>query len=183
MTRRLVLFAALLLTIAPDVAVGQASGEGGGQGPGAGVRRRDRIAQQRSAPARQQLEQRLRNGVARVVKQRIGLTDEQMSKLARTNTRFDARRQNLVREERARRVELRRQLLSGEAADQSRVAAALDQLLELQRQRIELQIEEQRDLASFMSPIQRAKYVALQEQIRRRVEGIRSQRPAAGGGT
>ena len=118
------------------------------------------------------LEQRLRTGVARVVKQRIGLTDEQMTRLARANSRFDVQRRELVRNERARRVELRRKILAGEGADQQRIASALDQLLQIQRRRIDLQIEEQKELATFMSPVQRAKYVALQEQLRRRVENL-----------
>jgi hypothetical protein len=47
-------------------------------------------------------------------------------------------------------------------------------VLQIQRERIDLQIEEQRQLATFMSPLQRARYAALQEQIRRRLEGIRA---------
>ena len=168
---RMVAFAvALLLPFGADVAAAQAAGQG--------ARRRERAAQDEAAPRREQLEQRLRTGVARVVKQRIGLNDEQMSRLAQSNARFDARRREMVREERARRVELRRQILAGDAADQKRIAESLDQILTLQRRRIDLQIEEQHDLATFMSPMQRARYLALQEQLRRRVEGIRSNRPA-----
>jgi periplasmic protein CpxP/Spy len=162
MIYRMLITAALILPLAGEAASGQS------------VRRRERIAAQEAAPGRQQLEQRLRTGMARVVKQRIGLTDEQMSKLAQTNARYDARRRALVREERSRRVELRSQVLAGQGADQNRIAAALDRVLELQRQRIDLQIEEQGQLAAFMTPLQRAKYAALQEQIRRRVQGIRA---------
>lgn len=169
---QMVIAAALLSTIAADGAGGQGAEEGG--------RRRERIAQEGAAPRRQQMEQRLRTGVARVVKQRLRLTDDQMSKLARANVAFDGRRRDLVREERATRVELRRLVLAGDGADQQRIATALDRLLELQRRRIDLQIEEQRELATFMSPMQRAKYVALREQIRRRAENIRSGRPAGG---
>jgi hypothetical protein len=148
-----------------------------------GARRRERIAEQGGAqiaapngPGRRQLEQQLQTGMARVVKKRIGLTDEQMSKLAQTNARYVARRRELVQEERTRRVELRTQVLAGENADQARIATALDRVLQLQRERIDLQMEEQRQLAAFMSPLQRAKYAALQEQIRRRVEGMRAGR-------
>ncbi|HET9683588.1 MAG TPA: hypothetical protein VFP15_05755, partial [Gemmatimonadaceae bacterium] len=68
-------------------------------------------------------------------------------------------------------------ILAGDRADQNRVAAALDQLLKLQRQRLDTQAEEQEELATFMSPLQRAKYAALQEQVRRRVEALRRARP------
>lgn len=38
---------------------------------------------------------------------------------------------------------------------------------------------EQRAFAAFMTPLQRAKYAALQEQLRRRVETLRRQRAGA----
>ena len=58
------------------------------------------------------------------------------------------------------------------------MAAALDRVLQLQRQRLDLMADEQKDLAGFLTPVQRAKYAALQEQIRRRVENARRQRAA-----
>jgi periplasmic protein CpxP/Spy len=163
MKARLLLIVALALPLAGEVAAAQG-----------GARRRERIAAQGGALPRQQLEQRVRTGMARVVKQRIGLTDDQMSKLRVASTRYDARRRDLVRAERKQRVALRAQVLAGQNADQAQVAASLDGLLQIQKQRIDLQIEEQRQLAEFMSPVQRARYAALQEQIRRRVEGLRA---------
>ena len=135
-------------------------------------------AQVRSAPPRrQQLEQQLRRRLWSVTKDRVGLTDAQMTKLGQTNQKFDGRRRSLNQAERAQRAELRTQILAGDRADQNRVAAALDQLLKLQRQRLDTQAEEQAELATFMSPLQRAKYAALQEQVRRRVEALRRARP------
>lgn len=161
MRYRSLLLVALFLSFAGDFADAQVS------------RRRDRV-EQGDAPARRQLEQRLRTGMARVVKQRIGLTDEQMSKLAQANARYDTRRRELNREERARRVELRAQVVAAQGANQERIATSLDRILQIQRERIDLQIEEQRQLAAFMSPLQRARYAALQEQIRRRLEKLRA---------
>jgi len=161
MRRRSMLIAALLLPLCGEIAHGQA------------LRRRDRVENDR-APARQQLEQRLRTGMATVVRKRIGLTDEQMSKLAQANARFDARRRVLNQSERMQRIELRTQVVAGQSANQERIASALDRMLQIQRDRIDLQIEEQRELSNFMSPLQRARYAALQEQIRRRLERLRA---------
>ena len=52
-------------------------------------------------------------------------------------------------------------------SDQGKISGYLDQLVQLQRQRVELFAQEQRDLAQFMTPLQRARYTALQEQVRR----------------
>lgn len=136
-------------------------------------------AQVRPAPParRQQLEQQLRRRLWNVTKERVGLTDDQMSKLGRTSQKFEAQRRSLNQQERAQRTELRSQIMAGDRADQNRVAASLDTLLRLQRQRLDLQAQEQSELATFMSPLQRAKYAALQEQVRRRVEALRRERP------
>ena len=67
--------------------------------------------------------------------------------------------------------------MSDDNANQDRIAAALDRMLQIQGQRHDLMVEEQKEFASFMTPLQRAKYLALQEQIRKRVEALRRQRP------
>ena len=51
-------------------------------------------------PRRQQLEARLRQGLWRVTKNRVGLTDEQMTKLAQTSRPFDLQRRQLAVQER-----------------------------------------------------------------------------------
>jgi len=111
----------------------------------------------------------------------VGLTDEQMTKLAQGSRPFDVQRRELVRQEREERQALRREVLAGANADQQRIATSLDRVLELQRRRAQLQIDEQRALAAFMTPLQRAKYAALQEQLRRRAEKLRGQRVGAAG--
>jgi periplasmic protein CpxP/Spy len=130
-------------------------------------------------PPRQQLEARLRQNLWRVTKNRVGLTDEQMTKLAQTSRPFDAQRRELATQERSERLVLRRAILAGQDADQQRIGMALDRVLELQRRRAQLQIDEQRALGAFMTPLQRAKYAALQEQLRRRAERLRGQRMGA----
>jgi Spy/CpxP family protein refolding chaperone len=131
-----------------------------------------------NAPGRrQQMERQLRQRLWQVTKTQVGLTDAQMTKLGETTQRFDARRRTINQEERAERVALRQQILAGDRADQNRVAASLDHLQELQRQRVELQAEEQRELSGYMTPVQRARFAALQEQVRRRVEALRRQHP------
>ena len=160
MLREAMLFVALALPLLASDAEAQ------------GERRRQRL----DPPPRQQLEVRLRQGLWRVAKQRIGFTDEQMAKLSQTSQRFDARRRELAREERQQRVTLRSEILAGSDANQGTIGNALDRLLQLQRARVDLQIEEQREFATFMTPIQRAKYAALQEQLRRRVENLQRKR-------
>lgn len=128
---------------------------------------------------RQQLEARLRQGLWRVTKNRVGLTDDQMTKLAQASRPFDLQRRQLAVQEREERLALRQEILAGQNANQQHIATSLDRVLDLQRQRAQLQIDEQRALSGFMSPLQRAKYAALQEQLRRRAENLRRQRAGA----
>ena len=129
------------------------------------------------APRRQQMERQLRQRLWQVTKEQVGLTDAQMTKLGETTRRFDAQRRTLNQQERAERTTLRQQILAGDDADQNRVSASLDHLIQLQRQRVDLQSKEQRELAGYMTPVQRARFAALQEQVRRRVESLRRQGP------
>lgn len=127
---------------------------------------------------------RIRERVARLLRERVGLSDDQLRRLAPVSRSFEARRQTIFREERTTRQALRREL-SAESADQPRVAAHIDQLLALQRRRLDLAADEQRELAAFMTPVQRARYLALQEHLRRRAEDMRRRRgdgPPHGGG-
>jgi Spy/CpxP family protein refolding chaperone len=170
MRRHVIAFLALASTLAVGLPV-QVSAQ----------RRPDRVerppAAARPPARRQQMERQLRQRLWQVTKERVGLTDAQMTKLGETTRRFDARRRAINQQERSERTVLRQQILAGDRADQQRVAAALDRMQQLQRQRVDLQAEEQRELAAYMTPIQRARFAALQEQVRRRVEALRRQRP------
>ena len=125
------------------------------------------------SPQRTQLEQQLRRRIAQVVRTRLELTDDQFRQLAAVNQKYDGARRDALQEERAVRLELRAELMRGDRADQDRVGALLDRLLAQEQRRLDIVRAEQRDLAKFLTPVQRAKYVALQEQLRRRINELR----------
>lgn len=124
---------------------------------------------------RAQLERQFQQMLFQMTRRRVGLTDAQMNQLVPVNRRFEMQRRDLQRQERETRVALRDAMRDSSQADQGKISGYLDQLVQLQRQRVELFAQEQRDLAQFMTPLQRARYSALQEQVRRRVEQLRRQ--------
>jgi len=135
------------------------------------------------------LERQFRERLAEVVRRRLNLNDAQMRQLGQVNDRFERERMLLLRDERRVRQALRAEVLAGDSADQTKVANLLDQALKIQRQRLDLTEREQRDLATFMTPLQRARYFGIQDELRRRMEEIRQQRqqrrlgaPAPGSG-
>jgi uncharacterized phage infection (PIP) family protein YhgE len=170
----------LVFALALPLVAGTLEAQGGlRQRPGA-LRPGRRLQQppgETPAARRQQLEQQIRRGFWQVAKRRIGFTDAQMTQLERTSQRFDAQRRQLAQQEKAQRVALRSQILADTAANQSAISSSLEKLHDLQRQRLDMQSEEQKELATFMSPLQRAKYLALQEQVRKRLQELVRARP------
>jgi flagellar biosynthesis GTPase FlhF len=130
----------------------------------------------RGGPRRQMLEQRVRERFEQIVRQRLQLTDDQMQKLRQTNQRFAVQRRALTEQERGLRSEIRRELQPGVAANQTHVAALTDSLFAIQRQRLDMAQSEQKELATYLSPVQRVRFYGLQEQLRRRLEMIRQRR-------
>ena len=139
-----------------------------------------RLDRRATVPAEQPpgpgLEQQFRERLAQVVKNRLNLDEAQMQQLRQVNARVERQRAQLLREERQVRMTLRSQVLAGDSADQPRVAQLLDEALRIQRRRLDLVEAEQRALSGFMTPVQRAQYFAIQDELRRRLEDIRQQR-------
>jgi len=121
---------------------------------------------------RQLLEERFNQRMQELVRRRLQLTDDQMSKLQASNGRFAQQRLALFTREGEIRRELRQQLMAGDSANQTRVGELLDQTMRLQRQRLDLADSEQRELAKFLRPVQRARYFGLQTEMRKRMQQL-----------
>ena len=126
------------------------------------------------------LEQQFRERVAKLAQQRIGLSDAQMTQLEQSNSRFAPQLNQVAEQERETRRQLRMEM-TAPSPNQQHVGQLLDQALQLQKQRIAIVEQEQRDLARFMTPVQRARYIALQQQFRRRAQELARQDPAQRG--
>lgn len=124
------------------------------------------------SPNRAALEQQFRQRTAALAQQKLGLTDAQLAQLEQTNARYEPQLNQLVVQERETRRQLRLEMSAGNAANQQHVSALLDNTISLQKQRIALVEAEQKDLARFLTPTQRAGYLALQAQIRRRAQEL-----------
>ncbi len=123
------------------------------------------------------LEQRFRERTAKLAQQRLGLTDAQLARLEQTNARFAPQLRQLAAQERDIRGQLRQEMMAGNSANQQHVSDLLDASIRLQKQRIAIVESEQKDLAAFLTPVQRARYIALQTQFRKRAEELRGPGP------
>jgi hypothetical protein len=135
-----------------------------------------------TTPERARLEAQLQQRMGQVVRRQLQLSDSQFQQLTAVNRRYDARRRELLQRERGIRLALRGELTRGAQSNEDRVGGLLDSLMGIQQDRLDLLREEQRDLSTFLTPVQRARYAALEEQMRRRInEHRRRQSEVAGG--
>ena len=114
-----------------------------------------------------------------VIKERLQLSDSQAVRLGETNRRFEEQRRTLIQQERDIRMSLRDELMAQNqgSVNQQRISELLDRAIRVQRQRVELLESEQRELARFMNPTQRAKLLGMQEQMRRNAMEMRGRGP------
>ena len=172
MNRVLVTTLALVAAAAPLSAQSLPQVRGGGRGQAVAGTQQDRA----------QLERRFRENFAAEVKQRLQLTDDQMTKLMAVNQRLDAQRHQLFQQERDARIGLRTELANpDDRVNQARVAELLETVLRLQRSRLELVEREQRELSSFLTPMQRARYQAFVDFVQRRMDDMDGRGGARGG--
>lgn len=159
---RLGLLSALLVVSPLSVSDAQLARQGGGG---------DRQGEGRIT--RQQLEQRFRMRLATLLKTQLGLTDDGLRQLSEVNQRFDAQRRDMNRREMLTRRSLRAEVLKHDSADAGRIEQLITEQFKIERERIDLTEAEQRELSKFLTPVQRARYLGVQEQIRREMEQMR----------
>jgi hypothetical protein len=127
-------------------------------------------ARNKALAERQRVENALREALAQAVRQRLNLNDQQATRLMEVNRKFSEDRIRIARDEIRVRRELRLSLNGGDSSRSPETARLLDELLDAQRQRLDLQQREQTTLSEFLTPEQRARYIAMMEQLRRRIQ-------------
>ena len=117
-----------------------------------------------------------RQRLGEFVKRQLGLTDEQYQKLQTVDQKYASQRFTLMQQEREIRITIRDEVLRGDSADQKRVARLLDEMMKVQSTRLQILQNEQKELAGFLTPVQRAKYLGIQEQIKKRLQAMKEGR-------
>lgn len=133
------------------------------------------LAAQNAPPGRgggRPLDEMVRMQIARVLRNQVGLTDVQLQRVQELNTRLDAQRRQLNQDESRVRQSLRDEVIVGDSTRNPVVGGLLDHLVKIERQRSDLFEQEYKELAQFMTPMQRAKYFGVQEAVRRRVQQL-----------
>jgi hypothetical protein len=102
-----------------------------------------------------------------------GLTPEQDRRFREAVSRSFEQRRELEQRERVLWRALEGQMRPGIAADPDSVSRLLDGLMAVQQAKLEQARGEQREYATFLSPIQRAQLTLMWERLQRQVEQVR----------
>jgi periplasmic protein CpxP/Spy len=171
--RRAVWVGVVSVALCPVLSMAQ-SGPPAGQPPA-----REMRGLRADDPRRQELEKRFQQRVENMVRQRLQLTEEQAVKLREVASRAEGARRVLRRDEMQARQAMREELLAGDNANEGRVVELLEQMPRLERRRLDLLEQEQRELSRFLTPLQRARYFALQDELRRGMQELQRRRMGA----
>jgi Spy/CpxP family protein refolding chaperone len=125
-------------------------------------------------PRQQALAKQVRQAFSGVVRKQLNLNDDQMKRLDATDQRFQKERNAVGRDERDARVALKAALEDTTGTpDQAKVDDYMSRLVKAQHRRADILEGEQKELSGFLTPVQRAKYFALRDQLTRRVSQMR----------
>jgi hypothetical protein len=153
---------------------GRANGRPVGGGGRAGLAR---PAEQNNLPIARQVRQAFQNRV----RQELNLDAPKMRRLVQTDQRFDVQRRELNQSEKQTRVSLAAVMQDSAGPDQGKVDQYLSQLVQAAHKRADLVDAEQKELSSFLTPMQRAQYLALKEQLNKRLQEVRQANGAGRG--
>jgi periplasmic protein CpxP/Spy len=115
------------------------------------------------------------------VQQELGLTNDQTAKLRATSQQFGVRRRELHTRYRALRQALRQQLQPGVAAKQDSVAKLTDAIIDLRIASAQAARDEMRDVAKYLTPVQRARFFVMRERLRHRMKEAHEHRGMGNG--
>ena len=127
-------------------------------------------------PRAQQLRAMIEERFAQRVQTQLGLTDQQMVRL-RTAWRADRDRRLHLND---REMDLRRaindQMQPGVAANQDSLSRLQDALVQNHLARAQLEQQQERDLAQFLTPVPRARLLQMRQNLMQRIQTIREGR-------
>jgi Spy/CpxP family protein refolding chaperone len=117
------------------------------------------------------------------VRRQLNLNNEQMRTLNQVNAKYERQRGDIQRDERQARVGLKAAMEDTAAGDQNaRIEQQMNVLVGAQRRRADLFENEQKELAGFLTPLQRARYSVLQERLAQRLQQLRQNQQEAPAG-
>ena len=122
------------------------------------------------------LRREIEDRFAQRVQQELRLSQDQTAKLRATEDRFRERRRALMRQQLERRQALEGQMQPGVAANSDSVRKLMDGFQAGRAELLKLEQDVDRDMAGYLTPVQRARYQMMRQRFAERVNEMRQQR-------
>ncbi len=129
---------------------------------------------------RERLQRQIEDRFAQVVQQQLRLNNDQVTKLRGTEERFRTRRREIMRRQLMLRFALNGQMCPGCAANPDSVRRLMDGIDANRGELFRMQEEQDREMAGYLTPVQRAQYQMLRERLVRRLGEVRRERRQGG---
>jgi len=110
------------------------------------------------------------------VQEELKLTPDQATKLRASQEKFGPQRRTLMRQQMERRRALEDQMQPGVAANADSVKRLMDANQTARGQMLKIEQDEDREMATYLTPVQRARYQQMRERLMGRVMEMRAQR-------
>lgn len=124
----------------------------------------------------ERLRAQIEDRFSRHVQQELRLTPDQATKLRASQERFGTQRRTLMRQQLERRRALEDQMQPGVAANADSVKRLMDGMQAGRATMLKIDQDEDREMAGYLTPVQRARYQRMREVLLRRVTEMREQR-------
>ena len=135
----------------------------------------------RGGADRAQLEERVRAQMGRVMRERLGLDEEQAARLSEVTQDFDGQRRELFDLEQATRRRVQALLLEG-GNDQGEASELITRMGELREREAELFRSEQEALLEVLTPVQVLRLQELRQDLGQRIRALGGRNGEPGGG-
>ena len=145
-------------------------------------------AQEAVTPARpdtaeaERLRAQIEERFSQRVQEELKLTPDQATKLRASQEKFGTQRRTLIRQQMERRRALEDQMQPGVAANADSVKRLMDGNQTARGQMLKIEQDEDREMATYLTPVQRARYQQMRERLMGRVMEMRAQRRGGAGG-
>jgi Spy/CpxP family protein refolding chaperone len=126
---------------------------------------------QRGGADRAQLEQRVRAQMGRVMRERLGLGEEEAARLSEVTQRYEDERRELFALEQATRRRVEALLLEG-GTDQDEARELISRMAELRQREATLFQDEQEALLDVLTPVQVLRLQQLRQDLGQRIRAL-----------
>ena len=129
--------------------------------------------QRPDADRREELRAEVERRFAARVKEELQLNEEQATKMRATHDRYAERRRAIMVRQRDLRRALNDQMRPGQAANADSVQKLMDSARAGRLEMLEIEQAEDREMAGYLTPVQRARFQMMRQRFMERVRDVR----------